>query len=158
MKSIVAGIFTVLLGLGAVSGARAQGMEALPDDALDQITGADGIGFAAHIVLNDPGISNPVTDSRLSMGFNVDGSKTFIVIKNLRGTIDISDAGLQVLKKPDGSSYVALSLPSEVRYTNYGFDSMSVQSDPLAPVSDSIGRLTINGSFTMQGQFRFWAH
>lgn len=136
----------------------AQTLQPLPDAELSNVSGADGLSFAMHLALNDPALPNPVTDSRISMGFNVDGRTTYLVVKNLRGTIDMAGVALDVHKQPDGSDYLALTLPSMVKYTNFGFDSLSAQADPAAPVTDSLGRFTVNGNISMQGQFRFWAH
>jgi len=60
---------------------------------------------------------------------------------------------LDVLKKPDGSGdYVALGLPVYMKYTNYGFESLSVQTDPQAPATGNLGSFNINGTLSMQGQ------
>lgn len=133
-------------------------LQALDDNDLAQVSGKDGVGFAAHIALNDPTLNGAVSDSRITTGFHVDGNTTYIVIKNLRGTIDISPMNLSARKKPDGSDYLALTLPETVRYGNFGFESLSVQSDPAAPVTESLGRININGTLNFQGQLRFWAH
>ncbi|HEX7648479.1 MAG TPA: hypothetical protein VF450_13820 [Noviherbaspirillum sp.] len=138
--------------------ASAEELQPLADADLSKISGADGVSFAMHLALNDPTLPNPVTDSRITMGFNADGHTTYLVIKNLRGTIDMAGTSLNVSKQADGSDYLALTLPSQVKFGNFGFDSMSAQSDPLAPVTDSIGRLNVNGSISMQGQLRAWAH
>jgi hypothetical protein len=133
-------------------------LQALDDNDLAEVSGRDGVGFAAHIALNDPTLNGAVTDSRITAGFHVDGNTTYIVIKNPRGTIDISPMNLSARKKPDGSDYLALTLPETVRYGNFGFESLSVQSDPTAPVTESLGRVNINGTLNFQGQLRFWAH
>lgn len=144
--------------VAASTAAAAQELQPLPDAELSRVSGADGINFAMHLALNDPTLPNPVTDSRISLGFKVDGKTNYLVIKNLRGTIDMAGVSLSVNKQQDGSDYLALALPSTMKFTNFGMDSLSAQADPLAPVTDSIGRFTVNGSISMQGQFRFWAH
>ena len=150
--------FLLAMAFCASVAAFAQTLQPLPDADLSNVSGADGVNFAMHLALNDPTLSNPVTDSRISMGFNVDGRTTYLVIKNLRGTIDMAGVSLGVNKQPDGSDYLALTLPSLLKYGNFGFDSLSAQADPLAPVTDSLGRFSVNGNIAMQGQFRFWAH
>ncbi|RJG00131.1 hypothetical protein D3871_13980 [Noviherbaspirillum saxi] len=136
----------------------ARPLQALDDGELAGVSGGDGVSFAAHIALNDPTLSGAVTDSRLSTGFQVDGKTTYIVIRNLRGTIDVSPMNLSVQKKPDGSDYLALTLPETLRYGNWGYESLSAQADPLAPVTESLGRVNVNGALHFQGQMRFWAH
>lgn len=135
-----------------------QAAEELGDDALAAVSGRDGVNIALHLALNDPAAPNPVTDSRLTYGFQVDGKTTYMVVKNLRGTIDVFGLALTVHKKPDGSDYTALTLPEYVKFGNFGYESFSVQADPLGPVTDSLGRVNVNGTLSMQGQVRLWAH
>lgn len=150
-----------LAALGLCCGATlaAGPLRPLDDSELAEVRGGDGISFAAHIVLNDPTLVGAVSDSRLSLGFQDGaGQNSYIVIKNLRGAVDMFAVSLGVRKKPDGGDYIALGLPGYVRYSNLGFESLSVQSDPLAPVSGNLGSLNLNGTLSLQGQFRVWAH
>lgn len=146
------------LGLVCCTGQAAEALRALDDAELSEVRGRDGIAFAAHIVVNDPTLVGAVSDSRLSLGFKGDGQTSYLVIKNLRGTVDMFAFSIGVNKKPDGSDYVAVGLPGYVKYSNFGFESLSVQGDPLAPVTSSLGSLNIHGGVQLQGQFRLWAH
>lgn len=138
---------------------KPQALHALGDTELEQVSGSDGISLAMHLELNDPAQLGAASDSRISFGTKVDGQATYIVIKNLRGTVDMFSTHLSVQKKPDGGcDYVAILLPAYTKYTNFGFESLSVQTDPLAPVTESRGRLNLNGTVSMQGQLRLWAH
>lgn len=130
----------------------------LDDAALSQVAGGDSINFAAHVVLNDPSLVGAVADSRLSIGFNGNGQNSYIVIKNVRGTVDMFSVSLGPVKMADGSDAIAIGLPGYVKYSNFGFESLSVQGDPLAPVTSSMGALNINGTLSIQGQVRMWAH
>ena len=132
--------------------------QALDDAALSEVSGADGVNFAMHLSINDPTLTNPSTDSRISMGFSAGGRTTHIVVRNLRGTLDVFGLSLNVEKKPDGTDYLAIGLPAHVKYTDFGFESLSVQADPAAPVTESLGRISVNGTVNMQGQLRMWAH
>jgi hypothetical protein len=149
-------LFPLLLCCGLAQAAPP--LQALDDQELAQVSARDGIAFAAHIVINDPTLVGAVADSRLSLGFGGDGPNRYVVIKNVRGVIDMFGVGLSVERKPDGGDYVALTLPGYVKYTNFGFESLSVQNDPQAPVTSSMGSVNINGSMWMQGQLRIWAH
>jgi hypothetical protein len=152
-------LLVVFFTLCSASGVFAEEPLALDDSELSQVSGADGIGIAMHLELNDPHLTNPGTDSRISMGFTVDGKTNYIVIKNLRGMIDMAALDISVKHRPDGGGdYVAVGLPGFVKYTNFGFESLSVQTDPLAAVTNSLGRVNVNGTVSMQGEFRFWAH
>ncbi len=131
----------------------------LDDNELSGVNARDGISFAAHISINDPTLVGAVTDSRLSLGFHDGAEPRYIVLRNVRGTVDMFAIGLNVQARPDGSGdYIAITLPSQVRYTNFGFESMSVQNDPNAAVTGNLGSVNINGSLQLQGQFRMWAH
>lgn len=151
-------LIATFLGLGIVASAMAQAPVPLDDAELAGVSGGDGISIAVRVSINDPTLPNPVTDSRISMGFNVDGRDTYIVIRNPRGKIDMFGITLDVEKKPDGADYLAVGLPAYVKYTDWGFESFSAQSDPAAPVTESLGRFNMNGTMHMQGQVRMWAH
>ncbi len=139
--------------------AGAQPLHALDDSDLAQVAGQDGVSFAAHIVINDPTLAGAVSDSRLSLGFaGADGSRRYLVLRNVRGVIDMATVGIDVHTRPDGGDYLALTLPGTVRFERFGFASMSVQNDPLAPVTASMGSLDIDGTLNMTGQLRLWAH
>ncbi|MRW85598.1 hypothetical protein GJ698_16060 [Pseudoduganella sp. FT26W] len=139
--------------------ARAGELRALDDAELAKVIGGDGISFAAHVVLNDPTLVGAVSDSRLSLGFSGGGQNRYIVFKNVRGTVDMFTVNLGVQTRSDGGGdYIAIGLPGYVRYTNFGFESLSVQNDPSAPVTGNLGSININGTVSLQGQVRFWGH
>lgn len=139
--------------------APAQPLRALADTDLAQVTGQDGVSFAAHIVINDPTLVGAVSDSRLSLGFaGADGHNRYLVLRNVRGVIDMATVSIDVHARPDGGEYLALTLPGTVKFERFGFESMSVQNDPLAPVTASMGSLSIDGTINMTGQLRLWAH
>lgn len=149
-------LLPLLLCASAMAGAA--DLKPLDDEALGQVSARDGVSFAAHIVINNPELAGAVADSRLSLGFGGDGPYRYVVIKNLRGVVDLAGVHINVEKKPDGGEYVAVSMPSYVKFSGLGFESLSVQSDPLAPVTSSMGSVNVNGTMNMQGQLRVWAH
>ena len=139
--------------------AQAGPLRALDDQELSQVSGGDGISFAAHVALNDPTLVGAVSDSRLSLGFKGDGVNRYIVFKNVRGTVDMFAVTLGVQNRSDGGGdYIAIGLPGYVHYTNLGFESLSVQMDPTAPVTGNLGSININGTVSLQGQVRLWGH
>ena len=147
------------IALGITSSLVYAQVQPLDDDALSKVTGRDGISFAAHISLNDPTLVGAVSDSRLSLVFTGDGQNRYVVIKNLRGTVDMFAVNLSVQQRNDGGGdYIAIGLPSYVRYTNFGFESLSVQTDPSAPVTGNLGSFNLNGTVSLQGQVRLWTH
>jgi hypothetical protein len=149
-------LLLMALTAGAVG---ADPLRALDDNELSQVSGGDGISFAAHVVLNDPTLVGAVSDSRLSLGFKGDGVNRYIVFKNVRGTVDMFAVSLGVQTRGDGGGdYIAIGLPGYVHYTNLGFESLSVQMDPTAPVTGNLGSININGTVSLQGQVRLWGH
>ncbi|HYD79561.1 MAG TPA: hypothetical protein VEC06_07115 [Paucimonas sp.] len=148
----------ILLLLWCCCSLAAQGARSLNDEELAQISGGDGVSMAVHLALNDPASSGGGSENRIAIGTAVDGQTNYIVVRNLRGTIDMFAVNLSVRKKPDGGDYLALGLPGYIRFGGFGFDSLSVQADPSGPVTQSLGRIDINGTLSMQGQLRLWAH
>jgi len=144
--------------LWACAGAALAGPVPLDDAALAAVRGRDGVSFAVRLELNRDGNTVAPGDSRLWIGQQVDGKTTYTVIKNPTGVIQMYALNISADVAPDGSSYVALTLPSETHFTDVGFESLSVQADPMAPVTNSLGRFTLNGELQMQGQLRLWAH
>lgn len=149
-------IASVVAGLYMAGSACAQ--QALNDEELSDVSGADGISIAMHLALNEPTTGGTMSENRISMGFKVDNKTTYLVMKNLHGTIDMFALTVDVNTKPDGGSYVAIGLPVHTKYSNFGFDSFSAQADPAAAVTESLGRMNVNGTVSMQGQLRLWAH
>ncbi|HEX8786563.1 MAG TPA: hypothetical protein VF793_10300, partial [Telluria sp.] len=96
--------------------------------------------------------------SQLSIGQTVDGRTTYLVFDNVSGRIQMASLSISAETAADGTNYVALGLPSSVRFTNFGVDSVSVQSDSSTPVTSNLGRFTLNGDLSMQGQLRLWSH
>lgn len=138
-------------------GSAVAGPKALPDSELAQVSGADGISLAVQLNLNrQPDAAT--ADSRLTIGQNVDGRTTYMVVRNIGGVITMVGLNISSQTAGDGTGYVALTLPAYARFTDTGFDSISVQSDPHGPVSGNLGRVSLNGEMTMQGQLRLWSH
>ncbi len=137
--------------------APARGLESLDDETLANVSGRDGIAFAVSLRLNDPNNSSPVTDNRLVTGFNVGGQQQYLVVRNLRGSMDMFAVLIDVAHKPDGDDYLAVTLPGYLRFGHFGFESMSAQTDPRGPITGNLGRFEIDGMLSMRGQVRMWA-
>lgn len=149
--------FAILALLLPTAAVLAGGPKPLPDSELAAVRGADGISFAVDLNLNRQPDNN-TGDSRLTIGQKVDERMTYIVVRNIGGRIQMLGLNISPQTAADGTNYVALTLPAYTRFTDTGFDSISVQADPRAPVSSSLGRVSINGDMTMQGQLRLWSH
>lgn len=146
-----------LLLWACCAGARAEPAP-LADQELAAVRGADGVSFAVRLELNQPSADGTPRDSRLYFAHEVDGRTTYTVFKNVSGIVQMF--GLSVSAKHDagGQQYVAIGLPAMARFTNFGFESLSLQADPNATVTQSLGSVNLNGEMRMTGQLRLWSN
>jgi hypothetical protein len=149
--------YSLLLTLLLPCAGAIAGPQPLPDSELANVRGADGISFAVDLNLNRQP-DNPTGDSRLMIGQKVDGRTTYIVVRNIGGVVQMIGLNISPQTAADGTNYVALTLPGYTRFTDTGFDSISVQADPHGAVSGSLGKVSLNGEMVMQGQLRLWSH
>jgi len=162
MKTMRAKISLILLL--APAAAALAGPQPLADSELAAVRGADGINLAIDLQLNQPPSNTNNTSeltidkSKLTIGQAVDGRTTWLVFDNVSGRIQMMSLGISANTGDDGTNYVAIGLPSSVRFTNVGVDSINVQSDASVPVTSSLGKITLNGDLSMQGQLRLWSH
>jgi hypothetical protein len=148
----------IVLLFCAGAGAATAGPRPISDAELAKVSGADGVSFAMRLELNREGDHMAPGDSRLWIGQQVDGRTTYTVLRNVSGVVQMVGLNIAAHTAPDGTNYVAFTMPSLTRFTDAGFESLSVQADPHAPVTQSLGRFTLNGELQMQGQLRLWAH
>jgi hypothetical protein len=151
------GRLAILFSLLCLCRCAQAGPQPLADEELAQVRGADGISFAVRLQLNRPA-DGSTGDSRLTIGQTVDGRTTYTVFKNIGGLIQMVGLNISAQTAADGTNYLALTLPAYTRFTDTGFESLSVQADPRAPVTETLGRVTLNGELQMQGQLRLWSH
>jgi hypothetical protein len=133
---------------------------ALSDDELSSVDGGDGVSIAVHLELNTPVLAGQPADSRLTAGFMVGGVKTYAVVQNLAGVMDLIAVTLDVRRNPDtGMDYLDIGLPHFVGFKQFGFRALSAQTDPLAPIpaSASYGQILLHGTATMTGNVYLWA-
>lgn len=132
-------------------------LEALNEESLAAVSGRDGVSFAVSLRLNSPDNPNPVADSRLTTGYTVGGQQQYLVIKNLRGSIDMFVMRIDVAQRSDGGGdYVAIGLPGYLKFGHFGYESLSAETDPRGPITGNLGRFEIDGTMNLRGQFRFW--
>lgn len=152
-------LVTACLFFGLLAASRpGAALEALNDEGLADVAGRDGVSFAVSLRLNSPDNPNPVADSRLTTGYNVGGQQQYLVIKNLRGSIDMFAMRIDVAQRSDGGGdYVAISLPAYLKFGHFGYESLSAETNPYGDIKGNLGRFEIDGTMNMRGQFRFWA-
>ncbi|CAG1018447.1 hypothetical protein BURC_03227 [Burkholderiaceae bacterium] len=134
---------------------------ALSDDELAGVSGQDGIGIAVHLELNSSVLDGVPSDSRLTLGFKVDGVTTYAVLHNLAGVVDLFALSLDVRSRADGGGdYVDIGLPGFIAFREFGFRALAAQTDPHAPIapSASYGQLLLNGTGAMTGHVYLWGH
>jgi hypothetical protein len=132
---------------------------ALSDAELSAVSGGDGIGLAVHLELNSALLAGRPTDSRLTAGFNVDGTKTYAVVQNLAGVMDLVAVTVNMRSRSDGGDYIDIGLPQFVGFKQFGFRALAAQTDPFAAIapSGSYGQLLLNGTANMTGHVYLWA-
>ncbi len=130
--------------------------QAIDDAELATVVGRDGIGLAVHLEMNSALLDGADMDSRLTAGFKVHGMTTYAIAQNVGGVIDLFAMTLNVRKQPNGTDYIDLGLPFFVGVSQFGYRALSVQTDPVAPVTHDYGQLLLNGHMAMQGHLYLW--
>jgi len=133
----------------------------LSDDELSTVEGQDGVSLVVHLELNSSLLEGAGDVSRLVAGFNVNGVKTYAVMKDLGGVADLFGINLDVRARPDlpGGSYVDIGLPVWVGFHDFGFRALAATTDPNAPITpaNSYGQVLLNGSASVTGHVYIWA-
>ena len=128
----------------------------LSDDELRGVAGK-GISIAVHLVLNGGVLTGQPVDSRISAGFTVDGTTTYVIAQNFGGMLNLFNITLDQDTAPDGSGYISIGMPGIVQAKDFGVRAIGVQTGLDAPITNSLGSLLLNGSATMTGQLNVWA-
>jgi len=154
VRRFVGAAFTALSTAAAVAAPVA-----LSDDELSNVSGRDGVALGVHLELNSALLAGTPTDSRITAGFVVDGTKTYAVVQNLAGVMDMIAVTLNVRSRSDGGDYVDVGLPGFVGFKQFGFRALAAQTDPTAAIapSASYGQLLLNGTGAMTGHVFLWA-
>ena len=127
----------------------------LDDEQLRSVA-AKGISIAVDLHLNTGAIAGTTAPSNISAGFVVGGTTTYAIVQNFGGGLLFSitiDPSLQ----PDGSGYLAIGMPAYLVAQDFGIHAIGVQTDRNAPLTGSLGALTLNGVASMTGQMNLWA-
>lgn len=155
---VLLALATALIALAATQAQAAP--VALDDDELSKVSGQDGVSLGVHLELNSALLNGAPTDSRITAGFSVDGTKTYAVIQNLAGVMDLIAVTLAIRQRPDGGGdYVDIGLPGFVGFKQFGFRALAAQTDPTAPITpaQSYGQILLNGTGSMTGHIYLWA-
>jgi hypothetical protein len=128
----------------------------LSDEQLGDVAGK-GVAILVHLELNSALLSGQNVDSRLSAGFQVDGTTTYAIAQNFGGILDLFAVTLDPRTKPDGTGYLSIGMPYFVGAKEFGVRAIGVQTDLNAPVASSLGSLLLNGTANMTGSLNLWA-
>lgn len=150
------GLSTALL-LTLVGVSRAAPL-ALDDAALSEVRGA-GFGVGVHLELNSGLLAGATPMPNLAAAFGDAAQPNYLVMYGVGGIMDLYAVTLNAVTASDGTSQLALGLPSFVGFDDFGVRAISVQSDPTAPLNTaaSLGGITLNGSGAMTGRVLLWA-
>jgi len=138
----------------AAPGALAE-KKALDDEELRGVSGK-GIAIAVNLQLNTRQIAGTAPPSVISAGFNVGGVTTYAIVQNFGGGLQLFSITIDPSVKPDGTGYLAIGMPAYVNAQDFGIHGIGVQTDPSAPITSSLGSLTLNGTASMTGTLNLW--
>ena len=138
----------------AAPGAFAE-KKALDDEELRGVSGK-GIAIAVNLQLNTRQIAGTAPPSNVSAGFNVDGITTYAIVQNFGGGLQLFSITIDPSVKPDGTGYLAIGMPGYLNAQDFGIHGIGVQTDPNAPITSSLGSLTLNGTASMTGTLNLW--
>jgi hypothetical protein len=127
----------------------------LDDEQLRSVS-AKGITIAVNLQLNTNAIAGTAPASNISAGFVVGGTTTYAIVQNFGGGLQLFSIAIDPSTKPDGSGYLAIGLPGFINAQDFGIHALGVQTDANAPLTASLGALTLNGSASMTGQLNVW--
>lgn len=142
----------------ALTGAGRAAPQALDDAALSDVRGA-GLGVGVHLELNSSLLTGGIPMPNLAAAFGDAAQPNYLVMYGVGGIMDLYAVTLNAVTASDGTSQLALGLPSFVGFDDFGVRAISVQSDPTAPLNTaaSLGGITLNGSGAMTGRVLLWA-
>ena len=143
--------FTLAL---AASGAFAEKVP-MDDEQLRSVS-AKGISIAVNLQLNTASIAGTSAPGNISAGFAVNGVTTYAIMQNFGGGLQMFAITIDPSTKPDGTGYLAIGLPGYLAAQDFGVHAIGVQTDANAPLTSSLGALTLNGSAAMTGQLNIW--
>ena len=127
----------------------------LDDDEMRAVS-AKGISIAVDLQLNTSAIAGTSSPSNISAGFVVAGTTTYAIVQNFGGGLQLFSITIDPSVKPDGTSYLAIGMPSYLGAQDFGVRAIGVQTDASAPLTSSLGALTLNGTAAMTGQLNLW--
>ena len=127
----------------------------MSDEQLGTVAG-QGVAVFVHLELNAGLLTGQAIDSRISAGFTVGGVTTYAIAQNFGGLLDLYAITLDPTTRVGASDYLAIGMPNTLNAVQFGVRAIGVQTDPSAPITNSLGSLILNGSANMTGQLNVW--
>ncbi len=146
----------IACGLALAASCAFADKKPLDDEQLRSVS-AKGISIAVNLQLNTNSIAGTATPSNIAAGFAVAGTTTYAIVQNFGGGLQMFAITLDPSAKPDGSGYLSIGLPAYLAAQDFGIHALGVQTDLNAPLTGSLGSLTLNGTAAMTGQLNVWA-
>ncbi len=148
----------LVLGGGLALAATCACAEKTPlDDEQMRSVSAKGITLAVNLQLNTSAIAATAPASNISAGFVVAGTTTYAIVQNFGGGLQLFSITIDPSTKPDGSGYLSIGMPAFLGAQDFGIHAIGVQTDVNAPLTGSLGALTLNGTATLTGALNIWA-
>ena len=146
----------IACGLALATSCAFADKKPLDDEQLRSVS-AKGIAIAVDLQLNTNAIAGTAPASNLSAGFVVAGTTTYAIVQNFGGGLQMFAVTLDPSVKPDGTGYLAIGMPAYLAAQDFGIHALGVQTDLNAPLTASLGSITLNGTAAMTGQLNVWA-
>lgn len=136
-------------------------VEEVSDEALSEVSGAQGIEIQLHLELNlksqtEVDISKMTS---ISLGF-FDASKTqntYLVFQGFGGIFDLWGLGIDAQAGPAGvGDVVNVTLPSLVTFKDFGLRALYATTDLNVQPTASYGKWILNGAATVTGNVYIW--
>jgi hypothetical protein len=156
MAATLPGRLLVACSFALAAGGACAEKVPMSDEQLGTVAG-QGVAIFVHLELNAGLLTGQAIDSRISAGFTVGGITTYAIAQNFGGLLDLYAITLDPTTRAGGGDYLAIGMPSLLNARDFGVRAIGVQTDPSAPITNSLGSLLLNGSANMTGQLNVWA-
>lgn len=150
-----------LVALLVIPFAAHSAVEELSDEALSEVSGADGVTIDLHLEWN----ANALTAvdlskmSSISIGFYDAGSDqhTYLAFQGFGGVFDMWGLKIDAEAGPVGvGDVVNVTMPALVAFKDFGVRSVYATTDLNAEPKSSYGKWILNGAATVTGNVYVW--
>lgn len=160
-SNVLASVRLLILACACFSGVAQAAIEELPDDALSEVSGSDGVTINLHLEWNSNALSTVdlTKMSSISIGFYDATSNlhTYLAFQGFGGVVDFWGLRLDAESGPVGvGDVINITMPSLIAFNQFGFRSMYAQTDLSVEPKSSYGKWIWNGAATVTGNVYIW--